>query len=54
MVVLCNRANGDTQAVRELETDLTLNPGIVASLVLMQAVLSCYKLLMPRSSSKPN
>jgi peptide/nickel transport system permease protein len=33
--------------LRELETDLTFNPGIVACLVLMLAVLVCFKLLLP-------
>lgn len=34
--------------LRELETDLAFNPGIVACLVLMLAVLGCFRLLLPR------
>lgn len=33
--------------LRELETDLAFNPGIVACLALMLTVLACFKLLLP-------
>jgi len=36
--------------LRELETDLSFNPGIVACLALMLAVLACFRLLLPSSS----
>ena len=36
--------------LRELETDLTFNPGIVACLALMLAVLGCFRLLLPSGS----
>lgn len=35
--------------LRELETDLAFNPGIIACLALMLAVLGCFKLLLPSS-----
>ena len=35
--------------LRELETDLAFNPGIVACLVLMLAVLGCLKLILQKS-----
>jgi len=37
--------------LRELETDLTFNPGIVACLVLMLAVLGCFRVLLPPKSA---
>ncbi len=37
--------------LRELETDLAFNPGIVACLALMLAVLGCCKLLLPSSQA---
>jgi ABC-type dipeptide/oligopeptide/nickel transport system permease subunit len=37
--------------LRELETDLTFNPGIVACLALMLVVLGCFKLLLPSASA---
>jgi hypothetical protein len=35
-----------------LETDLAFNPGIVACLALMLAVLGCFKLLLPPASAR--
>jgi peptide/nickel transport system permease protein len=40
--------------LRELETDLTFNPGIVACLALMLAVLGCFKLLLPTAPTARN
>ncbi|HVN04675.1 MAG TPA: ABC transporter permease [Bryobacteraceae bacterium] len=37
--------------LRELETDLSFNPGILACLMLMLAVLGCFKLLLPRAAA---
>lgn len=37
--------------LRELQTDLAFNPGIVACLALMLAVLACFKLLLPPASA---
>ncbi|HUO31183.1 MAG TPA: ABC transporter permease [Bryobacteraceae bacterium] len=37
--------------LRELETDLAFNPGILACLLLMLAVLACFKLLLPRAAA---
>ena len=37
--------------LRELETDLAFNPGIVACLALRLAVLGCFKLLLPPASA---
>ncbi len=37
--------------LRELETDLAFNPGIVACLALMLLVLGCFKLLLPSASA---
>ncbi|MGA2133963.1 MAG: ABC transporter permease [Bryobacteraceae bacterium] len=34
--------------LHELETDLTINPGIIACLALMLSVLMCFKLILPR------
>ncbi|HLY16571.1 MAG TPA: ABC transporter permease [Bryobacteraceae bacterium] len=36
--------------LRELETDLAFNPGIVACLALMLAVLGCFRLVLPSRS----
>ncbi|HTQ55540.1 MAG TPA: ABC transporter permease subunit [Bryobacteraceae bacterium] len=33
--------------LHELETDLTFNPGVVACLALMLAVMACFRLLLP-------
>jgi hypothetical protein len=38
--------------LRELETDLAFNPGIVACLALMLAVLGCFKLLLPSTAAR--
>jgi ABC-type dipeptide/oligopeptide/nickel transport system permease subunit len=35
--------------LRELETNLEFNPGVVACIVLMLAVLGCFRLLLPAS-----
>src|SRR5580658_1893230 len=37
--------------LRELETDLAFNPGIVACLALMLAVMGCFRLLLPSTSA---
>ena len=36
--------------LHELETDLTINPGIIACLTLMLAVLGCFRFLLPSGS----
>ncbi len=37
--------------LRELQSDLAFNPGIVACLVLLLAVLGCFKLLLPKGNA---